>query len=160
MCINYCSSGTLYTVYCICICHVVRWSLLLKSLCYAIRHVPGSVNVVTDALNRTPVQSYHSLHAMLGRVRTVKAIDDVMTEEAHGIYLTAPQRHSGPSWLHAVLRCVQTKGVTRDCARCIAPCAECQKYWLSGQSVVSIPSPISSFRMFEELGIDFISPLP
>ena len=50
--------------------------------------------------------------------------------------------------------------MSRDCARWIAECPECQKYRLAGKPVIAIPSPIASFQIFEELGVDFIGPLP
>jgi hypothetical protein len=50
--------------------------------------------------------------------------------------------------------------MSRDCAKWIAECAECQKYRLAGKPIVAVPSPIASFQIFEEIGIDFIGPLP
>jgi hypothetical protein len=42
----------------------------------------------------------------------------------------------------------------------IASCPLCQKYRLGGKEIILIPSPIASLQIFEELGIDFIGPLP
>ena len=36
----------------------------------------------------------------------------------------------------------------------------CQKYRLGGKEILAVPSPIATFQVFEELGIDFIGPLP
>ena len=50
--------------------------------------------------------------------------------------------------------------MSRDITDWIASCPLCQKYRLGGKEIISIPSPIASFQIFEELGIDFIGPLP
>jgi hypothetical protein len=50
--------------------------------------------------------------------------------------------------------------MSRDVVKWIATCALCQKYRLGGKEVLAIPSPIASFQVFEELGVDFIGPLP
>ena len=50
--------------------------------------------------------------------------------------------------------------MSRDVTDWIASCPLCQKYRLGGKEIISIPSPIASFQIFEELGIDFIGPLP
>jgi hypothetical protein len=67
--------------------------------------------------------------------------------------------------VHATLRSLQENGkswprMSRDVAQWIAECPTCQKYRLKGKEVVAIPSPIASFQIFEELGVDFIGPLP
>jgi hypothetical protein len=72
------------------------------------------------------------------------------------------QGHLG---LHATLRVLQDRQkvwprMSRDVAGWIASCDLCQKYRLGGKEIVSIPSPITSYQIFEELGIDFIGPLP
>ena len=72
------------------------------------------------------------------------------------------QGHLG---LHATLRVLQDRRwvwprMSRDVAGWIASCALCQKYRLGGKDIVSIPSPITSYQIFEELGIDFVGPLP
>ena len=66
--------------------------------------------------------------------------------------------------VHATLRALRDKGhvwvrMSREVAQWIAECPTCQKYRVSGKEVVTIPSPIASFQIFEELGIDFIGPL-
>jgi hypothetical protein len=50
--------------------------------------------------------------------------------------------------------------MSRDVAQWIAECPTCQKYRLSGKETITVPSPIASFQIFEELGIDFIGPQP
>ena len=72
------------------------------------------------------------------------------------------QGHLG---LHATLRVLQDRQLvwprmSRDVAGWIASCSLCQKYRLGGKDIVAIPSPITSYQIFEELGIDFIGPLP
>jgi hypothetical protein len=72
------------------------------------------------------------------------------------------QGHLG---LHATLRVLQDRQcvwprMSRDITGWIASCDLCQKYRLGGKDIESIPSPITSYQIFEELGIDFIGPLP
>jgi hypothetical protein len=67
--------------------------------------------------------------------------------------------------VHATLRALQNGGkswprMSREIALWIAECPTCQKYRLGGKEVVSIPSTIASFQIFEELGVAFIGPLP
>jgi hypothetical protein len=155
---------------------VTRWSLLLQSLSYAISHIAGVANVIADALSRTPARLGYALHALrlsdfdppswpkrLGAVRAVS--QDVNLDEARVLFLQQHNDTVGHRGLHAVLRSLQQLGhswtrMSRDVARWIAECPECQKYRLAGKHVTAIPSPIASFQIFEELGIDFIGPLP
>ena len=56
--------------------------------------------------------------------------------------------------VHAVLRKLQALGRTwprmsRDVARWIYECAECQKYRQGAKTIVSVPSPIAGFQIFE-----------
>ena len=67
---------------------VVRWSLLLQSLSYAISHIPGPSNVIADALSRTPARIGHALHAL--RLTDFDALP-------------------GPMWLGAVRAVVEVK---------------------------------------------------
>jgi hypothetical protein len=67
--------------------------------------------------------------------------------------------------LHATLRLLQEKDriwprMSRDVVKWIAECPMCQKYRLGGKDIVAIPSAIASFQIFEQLGIDFVGPLP
>lgn len=155
---------------------VTRWSLLLQSLCYAVSHIPGALNVIADALSRTPARIGHALHALrlsdfdppswpmrLGAVRAVAS--EMSSDVARGLFLQHHNDTVGHRGLHSVLRALQQLGhcwtrMSRDCARWIAECPECQKYRLAAKPVVAIPSPIASFQIFEELGVDFIGPLP
>jgi hypothetical protein len=50
--------------------------------------------------------------------------------------------------------------MSRDVAGWVATCPLCQKYRLGGKEILAVPSPIATFQVFEELGIDFIGPLP
>ena len=151
---------------------VTRWSLLLQSLCYSVSHLAGALNVVADTLSRTPARVGHALHALrladfdppaqsmrLGAVRVANE------EMAYKLFLQHHNDTVGHLGLHAVLRALQGLGHTwvrmsRDCARWIAECAVCQKYRLAGKPVVAVPSPIASFQIFEEIGIDYIGPMP
>ena len=67
--------------------------------------------------------------------------------------------------LHATLRELQRKGLTwprmsRDVVGWAATCALCQEYRLGGKEILAVPSPIATFQVFEEFGIDFIGPSP
>ena len=131
--------------------------------------------MIADALSRTPARIGHALHALRltdydaptwpMRLGAVRAVVEVQEENARAFFLQHHNDTVGHCGLHAVLRCLQEKGISwarmsRDCARWIAECPECQKYRLAGKPVVAVPSPIASFQIFEEIGIDFIGPLP
>lgn len=47
-----------------------------------------------------------------------------------------------------------------DIAHWIAQCPTCQKDRLAGKPVVTANAAIASFQISEELGVDFIGPLP
>jgi hypothetical protein len=154
---------------------VTRWSLLMQSMCYAISHISGVSNVIADALSRTPARIGYSLHALRlcdfdaptwsMRLGAVRAVEIESGDAAKELFLQHHNDTVGHVGLHAVLRALQSVGKTwtrmsRDCAKWIAECAECQKYRLAGKPAVAVPSPIASFQIFEEIGIDFIGPLP
>jgi hypothetical protein len=155
---------------------VVRWSLLLQSLDYSISFLPGVSNVVADTLSRAPARIGHALHAIrlsdfvaspvTRRLGAVRAVDEPVSEEqARTIFLAFHNDTVGHRGLHATLRALQDHGHTwarmsRDVARWIAECPICQKYRLGGKAVISVPSPIATFQIFEQIGIDFVGPLP
>lgn len=67
--------------------------------------------------------------------------------------------------LHSTLRALRADGkqwtrMSRDVAKWIANCSTCQKYRLGGKDPVAVLSPIAHFQIFEELGVDFVGPLP
>ena len=47
-----------------------------------------------------------------------------------------------------------------DIAKWISHCAICKKYRLGPTDQVNVTSRVASFQIFEELGVDFIGPLP
>ena len=58
--------------------------------------------------------------------------------------------------VHATLHALRDKDyvwvrMSREVAQWIAECPTCQKYRVSGKEVITIPSPIASFQIFEEL---------
>ena len=62
--------------------------------------------------------------------------------------------------VHATLRALRDNGhVWVLIAQWIAECPTCQKYRVSGKEVVTIPSPITSFQVIEELGMTGIKKL-
>lgn len=158
---------------------VVRWSLLLQSMSYAISFTPGEENYLADELSRNPI-----CNKLVGIVRlsdfepaTVRLrrlslravgdviVDDVSVETAMAWFAEQHNDTVGHRGIHAVLRTLQELGriwprMSRDVTSWIAACPECQKFRLAATPVVSIPSPIASFQIFEEIGIDYIGPLP
>ena len=96
----------------------------------------------------------------LGAVRAVSQSMTIDEDTARSLFLQQHNGTVGHRGLHAVLRALQQLGyswtrMSRDCARWIAECPECQKYRLAGKPVTAIPSPIASFQVFEELGVDY-----
>ena len=72
------------------------------------------------------------------------------------------QGHMG---VHATCRRLKEAGTTwrrmsRDVAHWILTCAQCQKDRLGPINPVVVHSSIATFQIFEELGIDFVGPLP
>jgi hypothetical protein len=151
-----------------------RWSLLLQSMSFAVSYLPGEKNVVADALSRAPRGMRLGLLAVrladfcastlpirLGAMQGVEPSDSerrTWFDEVHNDTM-------GHFGVHATLRALQSAGklwsrMSREIAQWIAECPTCQKYRLGGKEVVAIPSPIASFQIFEELGVDFIGPLP
>jgi hypothetical protein len=155
---------------------VVRWSLLLQSLAYSISFLPGVSNVVADTLSRAPARIGHALHAIrlsdfiaspvTKRLGAVRAEEEPASEkEARVLFFEVHNDTVGHRGLHATLRVLQDLSrswakMSRDVARWIAECPICQKYRLGGNAVVAVPSPIATFQIFEQMGIDFIGPLP
>jgi hypothetical protein len=155
---------------------VVRWSLLLQSLAYSISFLPGVSNVVADTLSRAPARIGHALHVVrlsdfiaspvTKRLGAVRAEEEPVSEkEARVLFSEVHNDTVGHRGLHATLRVLQDLGrswarMSRDVARWIAECPICQKYRLGGNAVVAVPSPIATFQIFEQMGIDFIGPLP
>lgn len=87
------------------------------------------------------------------------------TDEHFQLFLQCHNDTVGHGGVHATLRLLRERGLdwvrmSRDVAGWISSCAACQKYRLGAQKVVTTPSPIASFAIFEEIGIDFIGPLP
>ena len=155
----------------------MRWSLLLQAMSYSISFIAGESNVIADALSRAPVGLVHAVHALrLSDFEPTQApmrrvtlgaglVVGVTAEQGYAWFLEQHNDTMGHIGLHAVLRKLQSLGHTwtrmsRDVARWIMQCPSCQKGRLAGKPVVSIPSPIASFQIFEELGVDFIGPLP
>jgi hypothetical protein len=154
---------------------VVRWSLLLQSLAYSISFLPGTDNVIADTLSRAPDRIGHALYAIrlsdfmapteTRRLGVVRAVVEVSSDAARTRFMEIHNDTLGHRGLHAVLRTLQERGIawprmSRDVARWIAECPTCQKYRLGGKAVVAVPSPIATFQIFEQLGVDFIGPLP
>lgn len=154
---------------------VSRWSLALQHLCFAISYLPGEKNVIADALSRAPRGAPVGLRAIrfsdfdavraLTQDDTPRGAGSPTVQEPKCAFDAVHNETVGHFGLHATLRALQEQGhvwprMSRDVTGWIASCPLCQKYRLGGKDIVSIPSPIASFQIFEELGIDFIGPLP
>jgi len=156
---------------------VSRWSLLLQGFSYSISFLAGELNVVADTLSRAPARMARGVHAV--RISDfVPTYTSVRRMTLGAVCVVGASMEQGRQWfmeqhndtvghlgLHAVMRKLQSLGRTwnrmsRDVARWIHECPECQKYRLGGKPVATVPSPIASFQIFEELGIDFLGPLP
>ena len=98
------------------------------------------------------------------RVEPLRGVESHVSEQ-RAWFNAVHNETVGHMGVHATLRLLQSKGrvwsrMSRDVTDWIASCPLCQKYRLGGKEVISIPSPIASFQIFEELGVDFIGPLP
>ena len=141
---------------------------------FAVSYIPGERNVVADTLSRAPRGAAVGLQAVrltdwcapplpvrLGALRG----EGLSVEERRRHFDAVHNDSMGHFGVHATLRALRDRGeewvrMSRDIAQWIVECPTCQKYRLSGKETVTVPSPIASFQIFEELGIDFIGPLP
>jgi hypothetical protein len=153
---------------------VVRWSLTLQQFSFGVAYIRGETNVVADTLRRAPVGAPLTAGAI--RLADFDAASAPMqVEKLRGVESPLSEQRSwfdavynetvGHAGVHATLRFLQSQGriwsrMSRDVTDWIASCPLCQKYRLGGKEIISIPSPIGSFQIFEELGIDFIGPPP
>ena len=153
---------------------VVRWSLSLQQFSFGVSFLPGAKNVVADTLSRAPMGAPLSVGAIRlsdfeaapgpRRVETLRGVVSPIPEQ-RAWFDAAHNETVGHMGVHATLRMLQGQGrvwsrMSRDVTDWIASCPLCQKYRLGGKEIISIPSPIASFQIFEELGVDFIGPLP
>ena len=112
------------------------------------------------------IAPYENISPENPRIGPSDGVSDVAVDKERRSWFDSVHNETqGHMGLHATLRELQQKGLTwprmsRDVVKWIATCALCQKYRLGGKEVLAIPSPIASFQVFEELGIDFIGPLP
>ena len=86
-------------------------------------------------------------------------------EEQRQWFLQVHNDTEGHMGLHETLRRLKEAGydwrrMSCDVAMWISHCAVCQKYRLGPTSQVIVTSKLASFQIFEELGVDFIGPLP
>jgi hypothetical protein len=154
---------------------VSRWSLALQHMCFAITYLPGERNVGADTLSRAPAGVSHALcpiqysdfDATPAPIQSMslRGAESEDTGEHRKLFDAVHNETLGHMGVHATLRMLHTQGhvwprMSRDVTEWIASCPMCQKYRLGGKDIISVPSPIASFQIFEELGIDFIGPLP
>jgi putative transposase len=158
---------------------VVRWSLVLQSFNIALEHTPGEDQEVADALSRAPLPSPHhdlaSIPVFNVRTDDYSESSSVRRYGAMRVVSEDPRRmelflacHNSTQGHHGIHRTVaeiraldyEWPRMTRDVTGWIAECAQCQKVRGGDADVVTVPSPIGSYCIFEELSVDFIGPLP
>jgi hypothetical protein len=122
---------------------IVRWRLALQDYQFVIRHIPGSTNVVADALSRI----------LLVRVEKVDLIRGV---------------HNDVVGHHGVVRCermLRARGevwsaMRADVTEFVKSCAVCQKTRLGQGDMDAALHTTVVHQPFQALSIDFIGPLP
>ena len=134
----------------------------------------GTLNVVADALCRAPwdrvsdeeeavdLEDFTSRPPSF-RVATMRVVDDEdMRKAKFAACHNSTQGHHG---VHRTISELEALGIkwarmSRDVARWIAECPECQKIRAAQPILDAMLSPIGAFSIFEELSVDFIGPMP
>ena len=157
---------------------LARWSMFLQNFDYAIVYKPGQEIPVPDTLSRAPAGHHAGMHAVrvsdfgsaprqltIGALGAVVSDDEADEAQHRRLFLQHHNETVGHMGVHETCRRLRVAGLTwrrmsRDVARWILSCAQCQKDRLRPIQPVIVTSPIASFQVFEELGIDFVGPLP
>ena len=155
---------------------LARWSMMLQNFDYSLVYKPGPDIPVPDTLSRAPAGRAISLQALRVSDFIAEPIDaqdgalgavsdDVETKQHFEWFLQVHNDTEGHMGSQETLRRLTAAGTTwrrmsRDVARWISVCAHCQKYRAGPLPQVIVTSRIAAYQIFEELGVDFIGPLP
>ena len=165
-----------------------RWSMMMQTFHYGIVNTPGETIPVPDTLSRAPSGRTLKVAALrlsdfdtdpstgvrvdLGAVEVASAAPepseeqiDLEVEKYRTWFLQVYNDTEGHMGVQETLSRLQQAGKTwrrmsHDVSAWILNCAYCQKFHLGPVSQVIVTSTIAAYQIFEELGVDYIGPLP
>ena len=163
-----------------------RYSMFLQNFDAGLLYKRGELIPVPDTLSRAPTGPPQALQAVrlsdfitefsarsivtLGAVVVNSELQEPLDSDSElqqhrEWFLRCHNETEGHMGVQETCRRLQKAGTTwrrmsRDVSMWILSCGYCQKYRLGPEHQVIVTSTIAAYQIFEELGVDYIGPLP